>query len=500
MITKKSWQKVFGVLLIGALCLQGCVAGKKPVSEHQTLKGDNTTAPAMRGELSLPESGFATLSDLTDTFTRDLFKEIGVKKLYLDRTKIRDANTRDVANFSTYLENEMTASLSQVFQMAYDPSEADYLTGAVFQRYGNSVRIFFKCNMPDGRLFKSLDYSIERLRLPSDSLKENLHSKAYKLAANLMPGDEEVKLYINPIRLDSCNCVTDFSRSFTTLLRTEIVRLFPGVEVCTEKPVAVSGLRGIKKMAGQVKELETSEALFSGADTVLDGEYFVNGDTVLVNITLKDLDGRINGTSSVDIDRGMIHSRLDNPTAVALTDLADKKEELGKDIVKVSTSKGSGDPVYHRGEKMVFFVQAKKPVYLYMYDITSRGEVNLLYPYTSDIPQVPLFQGKLKVLPDERDSFEFEVAPPYGMDIVKVFASPTQLPVPSFSREEESLSYPRYMRGTRVKSAYERKKIQGRLSRKSGINPDDLVDYYRGLAKQFGVELYEDSVIIETKP
>lgn len=131
--------------------------------------------------------------------------------------------------------------------MAYDPSEADYLIGAVFQRYGSSIRIFFKCRTPDGGLYNSLDYSIERLRLPSDSLKENLHSKAYKLAANIVPVDEEIKLYINPLRLDSCNCVTDFSRSFTTLIRTEIVRLYPDVQVCTEQPIAASGLRGIKK-------------------------------------------------------------------------------------------------------------------------------------------------------------------------------------------------------------------------------------------------------------
>lgn len=489
-MVEKKWY-LLGIILIGALALQGCVAGGKSGSKQQTLNGVSR----------LPESGFATLPDLTDTFAQDLSAEIGVKKLYLDKAKIRDAVTEDVAHLSIYLENEIVASLSQVFQMAYDPSEADYLIGAVFQKYGDVIRIFFKCRAPDGRLFKSMDYSIERLRLPVDSPKENLHSKAYKLAASIMPSDEELKLYINPIRLDSCDCVTDFSRSFTTLVRTEIVKLYPEVQVCTEKPIATGQqLREIKQKVGKVKDLKTSDALFAGADTVLDGEYFINGDTVFVNVMLKGLDGRVYNTSSVDISRKMIHSRLNNPEAATLTDLADKKEELGNDIVKVSTSKGSGAPVYHRGEKLMFFVQAKKPVYLYMYDITSKSDVALLYPYTQNSPQTPLYQGRLKLIPEERGPYEYEVTSPYGMDIVKVFASPTQLPIPDLRREEVSLSYPKKMRGIRVKSSYERKQIQDSLAHKSTINPDDLVDYYRGLAKQFGVALYEDSVIIETKP
>lgn len=73
---------VLCIVLALAFILQGCVAARKPVSEHQTLKGDNSTTPAMKGELQLPESGFTALSALTDQFAQDLVLDVGAKNLF----------------------------------------------------------------------------------------------------------------------------------------------------------------------------------------------------------------------------------------------------------------------------------------------------------------------------------------------------------------------------------------------------------------------------------
>ncbi len=505
-MTKINCFFLIGVLGMVALLLPGCVAVEKGVKQPpvawQSLNGNTATTQAAKAKQHHPDSGFMALSELTDAFARELAKTAEMKTLYLDRTKIWDANTRDVVNFSTYLENEVVASLSPLFQLAYDPSEADYLIGVVFQQYGNSVRIFFKCRTQDGQLFRSMDYSIARSYLPEDSFEENLRSKAYKLAANILP-DDKLKVYVNPVRLDSCNCVTDFSRSFTTLLRTEIVRQYPEVQVQTEMPVAVS-MRGLEEKAAETdqkraKEITTTDAAFAGADWVLDGHYFINGNTVVVNVDCKDLQGRVSSSYSVDIARKIISARLDNPKAAVLADLADKKQEIGNDIVKISTSRGSGDPIYHDNENLQFWVMAKKPVYLYIYDITNRSEVALIYPYTLDSPQQPLFPGKVKVLPEEGGAFEYKVVPPYGLDVVKVFASSSQLPIPELVKSEVSLSYSGGTRAIRVQSV-ERTRVQDTLSGRRTINPDDLVDYYRGLASKLGVEVYEDSVIVETRP
>lgn len=478
-----------------AALLVGCVAGKK-ATVHQSLKGDNSTKAAMQGEVELPESGFRTLSELTDRFAVDLGKKVSVHRVYLNRTNIRDANTRDVANFSTYLENELDASLSSAFQLVNDPAEADYLIGAVFQEYGNSIKIFFKYHNQAMTERKSLDYSIERLRLPADSLRENMRSKAYKLAANIVPMTGSMQLYINPVELGSCNCLTEFSRSFTARLKNEVVRLYPDVQVCDEIPIKREGLRGIKKKAEQVENIQTAEALFAGADTVLEGDYFINGEAVMVSLVLKDLDGRVLNTASVDIDRAMIHTRLKNPAKEKLVDKADATTEDSGEVINITTTKGSSDPVYRKGEKITFLVQAKRPKYVYLYDITSKGDVALLYPYEPGLPQQPLLPGRLQAIPDESDDFELEVTPPYGMDMVKVFASPIELPIPRLSGRIASKSYTRGVRAIAAK----RKQVQQQLAGKSTINPDDLVDYYRGLADRFAIKVYEDSLLVETTP
>lgn len=473
--------------------IQGCVA-QKEATVHQTLKGDNSTVKAMSGEVDLPDSGFRTLAELTDKFAEDLAKKASGEKMYLDQTNIRDANTRDVANFSIYLGNELEASLSNFFKLVSDPNEADYLIGAVFQKYGNSIRLFFTYHNKDMSLRKTLDYSIERLRLPGDSLKENIRSKAYTLAANIIPSPDDMSLYINPLMLGTCNCVTPFSRSFSTLLRTEIVRLYPYVQVCTDTPFK-DGVRGIKKKVKEIDKLKAADAVFAGADTVIDGDYFQDGDVVRVDLALKDLRGRVLNASSVEIDRGMIHLSLDNQVAEELAEKIDKKAEDDGDVIHITTTKGSKHPVYRSGELMTFLTQTKRPLYLYIYNFTSRGDVGLLYPYEVDSRQSPTIPGTLLAIPDETDNFELEVIPPFGMDVIKVFASPVKLPIPRLNNQVPSKSFSSGVRAIGKR----RKQIQQELSLVHTINPEDLIDYYRGVADQHDVKVFEDSLIVETK-
>jgi hypothetical protein len=103
---------------------------------------------------------------------------------------------------------------------------------------------------------------------------------------------------------------------------------------------------------------------------------------------------------------------------------------------------------------------------------------------------------KLYTIPAEHDDFELEVKPPFGMDAVKMFASAIQLPFPELVAALPSKSY---TGGTRAIVA-KRKNIQNSLAQASRINPRDLVDYYRGIARKAGTKIYENSVLVETKP
>jgi len=472
--------------------ISGCVA-QKSSTVHNTLKGDNSVTEVMQKSVDLPVSGFLTLSELTDRFSRDLAGEVSGTKIYLDRANIREVISGDVAHFSSYLQNELEASLSRKFQLQIMSEDAEILLGVSFQRYGNQIKIFFKYHSPDFSINKSLDYGIERAKLPRDSLKENLRSKAYQLAANIIEDDVGHKIYVKPLESVACRCVAPFSRAFATMVKTEIVRMHRQIEVVDNKPL---NTRSIKKKAEKVKELDSSDAFFADADSVLEGEYVENGNQVIVTLMLKDLEGHLINSCSVDIDRAIIKIPLEDKAAKKLADLTDRKTENNGRTVKITTSRSGDYPVYREGEKIVFFAQVKKPLYLYIYSIDRKGEVSLLYPSSPENNQRKTYPGKLVAIPDENDDYEFFAEPPFGMDAVKIFASASELPLPAISDSTESRSYSAGVRAIGKR----RRKVQGLLVKQKQINPKDLVDYYRGLSEQFQIKIFEDSLMVQTRP
>ncbi|WP_162096630.1 DUF4384 domain-containing protein [Desulfotalea psychrophila] len=476
---------VLFVLLSVGLCLSGCVTEKGGFGRINDGHRPDTSR----------ESGFSTLSELTDIFSRDLASQVQSKKIYLDRAKIRDVSTGDVANFSSYLQNELEASLSRTFDLQVVPDGADLLLGATFQRYGDHIKIFFKYHSPDFSVNKSIDYHIEQSRIPRDSLKENLHSKAKQLAANIIADDLEYKIYVKPFESSRYACVSPFSRMFSTLVKSQIVQIHRQVEIIDDCPV--KGKLSHLNSAGK-RGRGGADDHFADADSVLEGEYVINGDQVMVTLLLKSLDGHVINSAQIDIASSIIKIPLGDPASEKLADLADRKSERQERTVKrvkLSTGKGGDYPVYFEGEKIVFYGQVKEPLFLYIYDITSRGDVALLYPYGFGIGQKKVNPGRLVSIPDEEDGVDLYVEAPFGKDAVKVFASSIELPLPTLSAAVESKSYARGVRAIGKK----RKRVQGRLASRTEINPSDLVDYYRGLAERFDIKIYEDSILLETR-
>ncbi len=328
-------------------------------------------------------------------------------------------------------------------------------------------------------------------------VQDTIENKAHKLAVDVISDQKNLRIYIKPIVEGNDRYVSDFSNSFTSRVKSEIIRLHKDVEVIDEKPIykRLSNTRGIKKKAKTVKNLKTSDAFFVDANAVLEGNCFDRGESVTVDLYLKDLAGKVLNSSTVDIDKSLIKASLENKQAKMLADLADVLSEEGASKVKISTTKGGDYPVYYRGEKIKFHIQVAGPLYVYMYDINSRGEVTLLYPYEKNSIQQKLMPGRLYTIPSETDNFELEVEPPFGMDAVKIFASTAELPIPELTPSVGTRSYTGNTRAIVKK----RKEIQEGLSRMKSINPRDLVDYYRGVVGRFGAKLYEDSLMLETR-
>ncbi len=453
------------------------------------------------GEESI--DGFSSLQTLTKRAAQDLYKKIGSKKLCLDISNILDTKTGETSTLSIYLMNEMEAAFSnQNFLMVDDQNDANFVIKSGYQRVGRNVKIFIK-NIDAKSVSRSNGYTIHESRLPKDSFIGNIDTKAFKLANKIIGNQRGLTIYVNPLVKSGDKHGCDFSEYLTLKLKSNITQ-WGGNILISEKPKMkiLGNKRGMELKAKKVKNLSTNDAYYCGANAVLDGTYFVNSDNIKVILSLKDLNGNNISSAEEKISKYIVEGMsLENKKAQKIAEVADVTSEKSSGMVKISTTKGCQYQTYYTGEKIKFNIQVKKPLYVYIYNINSKKEVTRLYPYKNEVSTV--FREKIVyTLPSEKDRWEIEVAPPYGLDIVKIFVSSNPLPLPDFSSIIAAKSFTQQygVRGMKRVIGMERKKAQKQLSVQKKINHLDLVDYYRGISKKNKTVLYEDSVFVKTSP
>jgi len=440
----------------------------------------------------------ASLKELSAGVATELKEKAGgAKRLYLDKVNVKDTVSGEASNLSAFLVNELESSLSSAgFSFSDFMEQADLAVGASYQRDWDKLRVFIKyCPAKDSTGCKTLSAALALAKLPKDSFSESLDSRLKRLVQRTGNSRTGLKVFIAPVVERKGRYASEFSEYVTAKVRSIMVHS-QQFEVLEEQPVtrSLSNTRGLVAKAKQVQNLETSAALFSGADAVLEGYYLEGAGRVTLAMTLKNLKGGVLGSAEESFERAMIPYSTSNPTAGALAMVADVAGQHSQQMVKLNTTKGDRFQVYRAGEKVQFLMQVARPLYVYLYGINAKNEVSLLYPGPGQ-PEAPLPSGRIHTVPAERDSWEIVVEPPFGTDVVKLFASERPLPVPTISDKVAAKSF---SDGTR--SLVRREAIQQELSVQKVINGFDLVDYYKGIAANFGVTLYEDSLFIQTRP
>ena len=424
-------------------------------------------------------------------------KNSGIKRLYLDKVNVKDAVSGETSNLSAFLANELDSALSSVgFEFSDFIEQAELGVGVSYQKDGDKLRVFVKyCSAKDATSCKSLAAAMSYSKLPKDSFSENLDSKLKRLVKKASGSKTGLRVFISPVVEKKHRYSSEFSEYVTTKARSYLVNS-QQFEVLEEQPVtsALSNTRSLAVRAKEVKNLETSAAQLSGADAVLDGYYLEGAGNVTLAMTLKNLKGGVLGSSDETIEKSQIPFSMVNQAADALAEVADVAGELKQQVVKLHTTKGDNYQIYRAGEKVQFLIQVMRPLYIYLYAINTKNEVNLLYP-GKDQRQAPLQAGKLHTVPGDKDSWEIVVEPPFGTDVVKLFASERPLPLPGISNSVAARSF---ADGNR--SLERRDKIQGELAGQREINAFDLVDYFKGTAAKLGTALYEDSLFVQTRP
>lgn len=439
----------------------------------------------------------ASLKELAAGVASELGEKRPGSKLYLDKANVKDAVSGETSNLSAFLVNELESALSAAgFSFSDFMEQADLAVGASYQRDGDRLRVFVKyCPAKDSSACKSLSAALPQNRLPKDSFSDSLDNRVSRLILKTTANRKGLKVFINPVVERKGRYASEFSEFVTLKSRTALVnsRQF---EVLDEQPVtrSLSNARGLAAKAKDVKNLESSAALFSGADAVLEGYYLEGTGRVTLAMTLKDLKGTVLGSADDSIERNLIPYSTANVTAGALAAVADVSGQVVQQMVKLNTTKGDLFQVYRAGERVQFLIQTMKPLYVYLYGINANNEVSQLYPGHGQ-QGAPLASGRVHTVPGDQDSWEIVVEPPFGTDLVKLFASERPLPLPAISDKVAAKSF---TDGTRAQAR--REVVQQELAVQKSINAVDLVDYFKGVAARQGNILYEDSLYVQTRP
>ncbi len=434
----------------------------------------------------------ASLKELSNGVATELKAKSQGSKLYLDKANVKDAVTGESSNLSAFLVNEMeSALLAAGFSFSDFMEQADQVVGASYQQDGEKLRVFIKyCPAKDSSACQSLSAALPLEKLPKDSFSESLDSRLKRLVQKASGSKNGLKVFINPVVERRRRYASEFSEYVTARARTLLVQSGQ-FEVLEEQPVSrsLSNTRNLVVKAKSVQNLETNAALFSGADAVLEGYYLEGTGRVTVALTLKNLKGIVLGSAEESFDRQQIPYSTTNQTADSLAVFGDVSSQLGQQMVKLNTTKGDRYQVYRAGEKVQFLIQTAKPLYLYLYSFNRDNQVSQLFPGPGK-QQSPLHPGLLHRVPDERDNWEIVVEPPFGTDLVKLFAAEHPLPVPILSD------------GVAAKGGKgpDRLVVQRELAAMVEINRLDLVDYFKGIAAKLGTALYEDSLYVQTRP
>ena len=440
---------------------------------------------------------FDSLATMADAMAKEM-KEghagMGLR-LYLDREDIREDQELRCVPFNGMLVNELERAFSRAGFTFEGRSidKADYLLTASYHRTAGGVAVYLKLKSATNDAYRSLkgNYEVALERLPRECFIENLDGKLARLAQKVSRGWQRsvsLSVFVAPVVEARRKYSSPFSDYATRKLKSSLSET-PYFRIVEAKPALQ---RAATRSVATHADLAASDGILTGADAVLEGAYLRGGEQISLSATLKDTGGKVLAAVEETIPLGIITYPLENDAADALAQFADTEHEKTGEV-RISTVKGGSYQVFREGETVSFTLQVSRPLYVYVYDINPGGEVSLLYPKQGEKEQ-PRQPGIIYTIPEESDSWEIKVEPPYGKDLVKVFASDRRLPVPVISGSVASRSF---SNGTRALKQVD--KVRQELSGQNIINGRDLVDWYKGTAFRMGAALQESTVYVETK-
>lgn len=107
-----------------------------------------------------------------------------------------------------------------------------------------------------------------------------------------------------------------------------------------------------------------------------------------------------------------------------------------------------GKTTYKISEKIVFSVQTTRNCYLTLYDISTEGEVTQIFPNQFATDNY-IEAGYTYPIPDQKDSFDFEIVGPAGLERVRGVCTIEEVNLVEARKVDTTETFPRIREDTR---------------------------------------------------
>ncbi len=200
-------------------------------------------------------------------------------------------------------------------------------------------------------------------------------------------------------------------------------------------PPVLIQTRGVSDAAGPLAEgvsPELTAASRVGIGLVFTGSYWQRSDGTELDLNAVDSrSGAIVASSDVTIPGNILPGASLVPANYqpAKDDPIISNRNSG-DSIKVNLWVNHPDGVYHDGDTMSIYLSANKDVYAELVYVDASGQSLIIFPNTYEWNN-RLRAGKVYAIPNPETDGILKVEPPFGREIIKVYASETPFPIPN---------------------------------------------------------------------
>jgi hypothetical protein len=169
----------------------------------------------------------------------------------------------------------------------------------------------------------------------------------------------------------------------------------------------------------------------TGAEALLSGRFFVEGDTVRIRFELTELSsGTLIGAGDWKVPGSTVPAYASVRPASGTVERAKELSGLSATApgglkVSVSTDRGGG-AAYRVGETLAVLIGVTKDAFVRVYHVDGAGRIQMIWPNRFGGGDGKVRSGEtIRLPPDGNAPFAFVMEPPYGTEFIKVVASTT---------------------------------------------------------------------------